>query len=140
MTTQNLPPSRLSLYLKKTYKTLEYLSSYGSIAVRWPEGRLTSQNWGDKLNPVLCRFLSQKKVFNRIYLFPGVARTAYVCIGSSLGNTRPNEVVWGHGFMSERVEVRDRARQFLAVRGPLSQDKLYQPASSLRMRSVIQHC
>lgn len=104
--------------------TLHFILSKNTIVVRYPSRGLVRDNWGDKLNPVLIELLSNKKVISRLDILPGASRTTYVCIGSSLGSTRKNEVVWGHGFMSHEVSVKDRAREFLAVRGPLSYEKL----------------
>jgi len=109
---------------RRLRRSAEYIADSEAIAVRWPSEGFVKENWGDKLNPVLLRLMTGRPVYNRLDLLPYASSTTYVCIGSSLGSTTSDEIVWGHGFMSEDVPVNDRAREIFAVRGPLSHQKL----------------
>lgn len=81
------------------------------VPLYWWRGE---QNWGDALNPVLARFLSEKEVkFTKIKYCEG-----YLAVGSVLSLANSNTVVWGSGFMSNVQTVKEKPSSVCAVRGP----------------------
>lgn len=78
-------------------------------------------NWGDDLNSWLINKLSGKLV--RL-VEPHAPRPKYVCIGSILHRcVRPDTVVWGAGMLS-RNEQFEPSATFLAVRGPITRQRI----------------
>jgi pyruvyltransferase len=97
----------------------------------WEESR----NWGDAVNPVLINALSHRKVINvspylnkqrRLSSYPKnlfralLGQPTYMTIGSILAWADKNTVIWGSGFISADERVKEKPKQILAVRGPLS--------------------
>ena len=75
-------------------------------------------NWGDELNKTLVSYLSGGEV-----QYGTRVDKHYLCIGSILRLANENSVVWGSGFIKENEEAAGEGL-FLAVRGPLSRNKL----------------
>lgn len=91
-----------------------------------------SQNWGDALNPWLIEKLSGRPVRGwDIGLLNAMKKSGYgegvekfMVVGSTLGHMNSDSVVWGAGFMFENEVPHGRAKRILAVRGPLTRNRL----------------
>jgi|TARA_R110000822_G_scaffold288991_3_gene410250 pyruvyltransferase len=75
-------------------------------------------NWGDELNKTLVNYLSGSEVHYGTHV-----DKHYLCIGSILRLANKNSIVWGSGFIKENEKAEGEGL-FLAVRGPLSRNKL----------------
>ena len=87
-----------------------------SINVIWSGPH--KSNWGDELNKTLVSYLSGHEVQYGVH-----DEKHYLCIGSILRLANENSIVWGSGFIKENEEAAGEGL-FLAVRGPLSRQKL----------------
>lgn len=79
-------------------------------------------NLGDILNKYLIEELTDKKVFevrSQYYNKPH-----YFGIGSILQEVNSQSIVWGSGFISKNSFCLEKPKKVLAVRGPLSREKL----------------
>lgn len=92
------------------------------VVVHWPKSPGVADNWGDKLNPLLVRWLSRRKVVHRSQA-SDPRGPCHLVIGSALVRAR-NRIVWGSGFSSSDREILGRPKRICAVRGPLSRAKL----------------
>jgi pyruvyltransferase len=88
-----------------------------TVPVRW---WAHADNFGDLLAPWLVNKITGKEV--------SLAKPAdphYLVVGSILGRARPSSVVWGIGaFGTERLDTLCPTAEYLAVRGPLTRNKL----------------
>jgi len=99
------------------------LSSRYTIVYCWDPGRLN--NFGDALNPILVEALSGKRVVNSCGIVNLARKPVYYAIGSVLPAVNTTSaVVWGSGFMDSSDRLAVIPRKVLAVRGPLTRDKL----------------
>ena len=82
-------------------------------------------NWGDSFNQFFIELVTgekpetidvRKKVNDR--------QTSYLVIGSTLQYADSNTVVWGAGFIKPGDICREKPQSVLAVRGPLTRQKL----------------
>ena len=99
------------------YKLLNILYK-NYLKVYWDKGT----NFGDAFNPYLISMLSCKKVF---WVHRNYYPNEYIMsIGSILQKANKNAIVWGSGFISEDVSLKQKPKKILAVRGPRSRKKL----------------
>ena len=119
------PLSRLARIPIKAARTLTARAADDVMLVHWPNRRIIGRNWGDKLNPVLCRMISGLNVVHRYDVFPGVGKPTHYVIGSSLERAQKREgIVWGAGFIDSGQGVRQAPAAIHAVRGHRSREKL----------------
>jgi len=88
-----------------------------------------SLNWGDAVNPILIIFLSGQnptylsmskfRLKNRFFPKP-----VYLVCGSILAYADKNTIIWGPGFGSSDNRLKEKPKKILAVRGPLSRQKI----------------
>jgi len=96
-----------------------------ALVVHWPIRHLVGRNWGDKLNPVLCRMISGMNVVRAYDIFPVADRPAHFVIGSSLQRAQKRRgIVWGAGFIDAGQGLRQEPRRICAVRGQHSRERL----------------
>lgn len=94
------------------------------IIVQWPHRGPVSENWGDKLNPVLVKLVSGRRAIPRPEVLNLAGRPVHYVIGSGLGAvTDPKAVIWGTGFLRYDQVPLVRPKKIAAVRGPLSRQK-----------------
>jgi pyruvyltransferase len=101
---------------------------YGRLAVHphhvcgyWWRG---DPNFGDALSPLVLNWISGYKVLN-IENLPWYRGPVYLTVGSILDSVNvDNVVVWGSGFISSQGRMAMEPKQILAVRGPLTRQKL----------------
>lgn len=95
------------------------------IVVKWPQGGVVRENWGDKLNPHLVQLLSGRPVRNAADLAKTDLRTPiYSVIGSHLGGLTRRHTVWGTGFIAATDRIKEAPGTICAVRGPLTRQML----------------
>lgn len=104
-----------------------YLATRDSpLLLSWVRDGAASANWGDKLNPVLARSLSQKNVLHVDDIRGETDLPVYSAIGSTLLHalTRPYDI-WGTGFLRKgEVPAAPVRARIHAVRGHLSRQRL----------------
>ncbi len=91
-----------------------------------------SSNVGDALNLALVEKISNKKtetykdnLFKKILRRLGVYRRPnYLVIGSYIHNANKNSIIWGAGYISSDSCFKERPKKVLAVRGPLTRERL----------------
>jgi Polysaccharide pyruvyl transferase. len=90
------------------------------------DGFPESANFGDALNIFLARYLSGRNVFPARFLDQTYQRfkPSYAVIGSICQWSRQQTIVWGAGFIEDKLNTVDfvKPNQVLAVRGPLSRN------------------
>lgn len=95
------------------------------LLVHWANRRIIGHNWGDKLNPVLCRMLSGLNVVHCYDVFPAAGKPVHYVIGSSLERAQKRRgIVWGAGFIDSMQGLREAPAAIHAVRGHLSRETL----------------
>lgn len=125
--------------------TIYYISKYNKKGFIPIIGAYGFRNWGDQLNTTLLPLLSGKKPVivkfsnsnKSIYPFANRINKwingriddnfleRYAAVGSILQWIDiPNVVVWGSGFIYENSRLLKEPKSILAVRGPLSADKI----------------
>jgi len=82
--------------------------------------RSVHRNWGDDLNPWLFKKLTGKRA---IYC-PHQTSKRFVMAGSILTEAGDYDICWGTGLIREDLKIPLRLAKALAVRGPLSAQKL----------------
>jgi len=85
----------------------------------------TNRNYGDALNIVLVKELlrgSKLKIIPRRYCFDFLykKRLNLQLIGSVLGDSDRNSIIWGAGAISKETRLSEAPYKILAVRGPLT--------------------
>jgi len=80
-------------------------------------------NFGDILNPIIANFFGSEKV-KRISKRKCRKFTHYYMIGSILQRSTRNSIIWGSGFISADSICDELPKKVLAVRGPLTREKL----------------
>lgn len=80
-------------------------------------------NLGDILSPIIVNYLGSKKVI-RISKRKCKRVEHYFMIGSILQRCTSNSIIWGSGFITERSVCNEIPKKVLAVRGPLTRNKL----------------
>lgn len=91
---------------------------------RYEDSKL--QNFGDIVGPVLFQALSGitvKHINDRPRLISSKHIPHYLSVGSILREARRSSTVWGSGIVDTQFGV-DRRAKYLAVRGPLTRDKV----------------
>lgn len=81
------------------------------------------KNFGDILSPIIAKHFGSKEV-KRISKFRSRRHTHYYMIGSILQRCNRNTIIWGSGFISAESICKEAPKKVLAVRGPLTRDKL----------------
>ncbi|MEX2497779.1 MAG: polysaccharide pyruvyl transferase family protein, partial [Wenzhouxiangellaceae bacterium] len=95
------------------------------LLVHWANRRIIGRNWGDKLNPVLCRMISGMNVVHAYDIFPAVRKPVHYVVGSSLERAQKRRgVVWGAGFIDSSQGVRQAPSKICALRGHHSRERL----------------
>ena len=89
----------------------------------------TNRNYGDALNLLLLDKLFAKKGYKIIpqrYIFGSYYKRKenLQFIGSVLGETDKNSIIWGAGAISKGVKVKEHPKKVYAVRGPLTRNLL----------------
>lgn len=93
------------------------LNEQGAVPVHW---WTHAPNFGDLLAPWLVG-----KITGREVVYAEREEPNYVVIGSILSHARENSVVWGAGcFGTEPPTHINKKAQYLAVRGPLTRNKI----------------
>lgn len=109
----------------KAARTISVRTRDDVLLVHWANRRIIGQNWGDKLNPVLCRMLSGMNVVHCYDIFPAVGKPTYYVIGSSLERAQKRRgVVWGAGFIDSAQGIRQAPERICALRGHHSRERL----------------
>ncbi|WP_144225776.1 polysaccharide pyruvyl transferase family protein [Shewanella algae] len=80
-------------------------------------------NFGDILNPVLIKLLTNKNPKHVVAKFYN-NHTYYSVIGSILGRAKENTIVWGSGYISSNDHVKGTPKKICAVRGPKTRELL----------------
>ena len=80
-------------------------------------------NFGDLLNPIIISAYSSKPVKKISSLFSRI-QEHYFSIGSILQKCTRHTIVWGSGFISDNSICKQIPKNILAVRGPLTREKL----------------
>ncbi|MFO7763211.1 MAG: polysaccharide pyruvyl transferase family protein [Wenzhouxiangellaceae bacterium] len=126
MTTRNHSLlARLVRIPVKAARTISVRAADDVVLVHWANRRIIGRNWGDKLNPVLCRMLSGFNVVHCYDVFPAVRKPVYYVVGSSLERAQKRRgVVWGAGFIDSGQGIRQAPGAVHAVRGHHSREKL----------------
>ncbi len=96
------------------------------IVAYWSRSEAVKDNWGDKLSPALIHGLTGLPVTHVNNIKGWQDRLVYRIIGSGLSNIKPNEAIWGMGFIDETSDVPDSPGPIYAVRGPKSRNRLIQ--------------
>jgi pyruvyltransferase len=84
----------------------------------WDKGT----NFGDAIGQIVVEHVLNKKtmwVDRKYYPYPYL-----MSIGSILQKANENSIVWGSGFISESETLKQPPHKILAVRGPLTRQKL----------------
>jgi len=109
----------------KAARTVSVRAADDVLLVHWANRRIIGRNWGDKLNPVLCRMLSGMNVVHCYDVFPATAKPEHYVIGSSLERAQKRRgVVWGAGFIDSAQGIRQAPQRICALRGHLSRERL----------------
>ena len=80
-------------------------------------------NLGDILSPIIARHYGSKKV-KRISKRNCRKFEHYFMIGSILQRCTSKSIIWGSGLISETAQCNEMPKKVLAVRGPLTREKL----------------
>jgi pyruvyltransferase len=97
-------------------RTITKISGCGKVPLFW----CSEQNWGDALNPILVKMISERPARQTAAGYCD----RYMAIGSILGNAYSRTVVWGSGFIMEGESVQEPPKAIHAVRGPLTRAAL----------------
>jgi len=81
------------------------------------------KNMGDILNPLIAAHFGSKKI-RRISKRNCNRFEHYFMIGSILQRCTDKTIVWGSGIISEISIIKQKPKEILAVRGPLTRKKL----------------
>jgi pyruvyltransferase len=94
------------------------------IVACWWRGE-DNRNWGDKINPVLIKFLAKKDVLHVDDVFNYRWVDVHSCIGSMFHDLPHKSVhVWGTGVISEDLPISRPLKAIHAVRGPRTRERL----------------
>ncbi|MEN8123685.1 MAG: polysaccharide pyruvyl transferase family protein [Bacteroidota bacterium] len=80
-------------------------------------------NFGDILNPIIANHFGSKEV-KRISKLKSRRFIHYYMIGSILQRCNSNSIIWGSGLISSDTKCKQAPKKVLAVRGPLTRDRL----------------
>lgn len=80
-------------------------------------------NLGDILSPIIANHFGSKKII-RISKRKCHKVEHYFMIGSILQRCTSNSIIWGSGLISENSICKENPKKVLAVRGPLTRQKL----------------
>jgi len=80
-------------------------------------------NFGDILSPLIADHFGSKEV-KRISKLKSWWVVHYYMIGSILQRCNSNSIIWGSGFISADSTCKEIPKQVLAVRGPLTRERL----------------
>lgn len=138
----DIKQSKLNILVTKVYLFLQYVfSKYilrQSIKVIYPNvsysyGRIRHANWGDDLNLFFLPSISKDKILPGAFLvkcwgvpLPWLRKyVKYKCIGSVFDTIfEDNTIVWGAGMIAKDKFPHVRPLKILAVRGPLTYQRL----------------
>lgn len=88
---------------------------------------MPKENFGDLLSKYLVEKISKKRVkwvSPKAYRFLFFLKKNYLVIGSILSHSTKKSIVWGSGIIKSNENV--NAREFLAIRGPKTRERLLQ--------------
>lgn len=80
----------------------------------------TVPNWGDHINPYIIEKMTGKTVLQSTFGWT----EHLLAIGSILRNANRNSIIWGSGFISKTSRFRGAPKKIVAVRGPLTGQRL----------------
>lgn len=104
-------------------KSKKVALSEENIIVSWSSSGETKDNFGDALNPILIKELSNKKSYDYKNIINVMNKPVYSVIGSILDNKNINNLeIWGSGFMFENGKFQTLPKKVYAVRGPLTRE------------------
>lgn len=87
-----------------------------------PRWEKNNYNWGDDINSILVKAISNKVVIP--YQVSWFQHTHYLCIGSVIQwYSNKNAIIWGSGLLYSTDKIH-RPKKVLAVRGPLTRECL----------------
>jgi pyruvyltransferase len=104
------------------------LGSYMSLLNK-PESHVAaywshSRNWGDALSPWLIERMYDRQPVNIARSYVPKGKPVLMAVGSVLGATLRNALVWGSGFISVDSQMKFAPKRVHALRGPLSLAKM----------------
>ena len=80
-------------------------------------------NFGDILSPIIADHFGSKEAI-RISKKKSRRHVHYYMIGSILQRCNSNSIIWGSGFISADSTCKEIPKEIIAVRGPLTRDRL----------------
>lgn len=87
---------------------------------------LADFNFGDLLGLSICQKLSPTTQFKPIKPYEDASEPNILSIGSMLKGADVNSTIWGSGFIASYEYLQSKPKQVVAVRGPLTNDKIQQ--------------
>ncbi len=105
--------------MKKILKKYGFIDESSNLRVYWSPCA-NNQNFGDKLTPYLIQKITG---IYPLQCSKHCIREYYAVIGSILGLTNRNAIIWGSGIISRYQNVK-RPKKILAVRGPETRRRL----------------
>ena len=83
-----------------------------------PKWKKSNHNWGDDINPIICKLISQREVIP--YQYSWRKKKHFLCIGSIIQwYSNKNAIIWGSGLLEYTNNI-PSPYKVLAVRGPLT--------------------
>lgn len=96
-----------------------------AVCLHWSCSSQTATNFGDRLNPVIASYMFGKRVVRDEEVINFTRRPVFYFMGSILdGFNEANGVICGSGFKYANSRIRRSPLNVIAVRGPLTRDKL----------------
>ncbi len=111
---------RIKKTIRKTQYSLNDITHYGQNVIRLHCG--SRMNFGDELNFTLIEALTGKSTLNVNAKY--YQKEHLLAIGSILGSTTSNSIIWGSGFISKQSVLLEKPKKIYAVRGPKTREKL----------------
>ena len=102
-----------------------FLSKKGHIYINFaiPRFKKKNHNWGDDFNFIIGEKISGKKVIP--YRYSWLKDTNYLIVGSVIQwYCNKKSIIWGAGLLYDVNMIREKPKQVLAVRGPLTRQGL----------------
>lgn len=105
---------------RKIYHILKYYVNT-KIQKKIPLAWDNTSNFGDALNPMIFQKVTNKKIHSVPY---NLQRKHFLGMGSILSKANEYSIICGSGFISEDAYVPKLINKVIALRGPLSKEKL----------------
>lgn len=110
-----------NISLKDSY----YIARNKKICAYWSKKVNTQYNFGDKLNPIILKYLFDKPVVHSERVINFFHKPTIIFIGSILGNLKGSEyIIMGAGFKRDSQKIKFKHKKIIAVRGPLTRKTL----------------